>query len=159
MKHKTEILAKCLINLYYFGNKNLNNKLKYNLYKIINFMFAKMLLNSEIPATVKIGENLKIYHPYGITINEDVEIGKNAILRKNVTIGNKGENNQSVPVIGNNVEFGVGSVVIGPVSIGDNSIVGANAVVTKSCEKNSVMVGMPAVNIFVDHGKQQEIKK
>lgn len=147
MKKKSEILAQCLINLYYFGNRNLNNKLRYIIYKVINFIFAKLLLNSEIPATAKIGKNLIIYHPYGITINENVEIGENVILRKNVTIGNKGKNNKEAPIIGNNVEFGVGSVVIGPVLIETNSIVGANAVVTKSCSEGSIMVGVPAKNI------------
>ncbi len=147
MNQKTEILAQCLINLYYFGSRNLNNRTRYLIYKIINFIFAKLFLNSEIPATAKIGKNLKIYHPYGITINENVEIGENVILRKNVTIGNKGINKQAAPVIGNNVEFGVGSVVIGPVFIESSSIIGANAVVTKSCPEESIMVGIPAKNI------------
>lgn len=63
-------------------------------------------------------------------------------------IGNKGVANSGVPVIGDNVNIGVGAKIVGDVYIADDVSIGANAVVTKSCyEKGEVLVGIPAKNI------------
>ena len=81
-------------------------------------------------------------------INPSVVIKENVIIRQQVTIGNKGiGNEQGCPVIGKNVEIGAGAKIIGSISIGDNSKIGANAVVTKSFPKNSIIVGVPGKNI------------
>ena len=60
-------------------------------------------------------------------------------------IGDKGDFDNRAPVIGDNVDMGVGAKIIGPVTLADNLKIGANAVVTKSCETPSaVLVGVPA---------------
>ncbi|OBU29444.1 hypothetical protein AYY23_06655 [Photobacterium kishitanii] len=72
------------------------------------------------------------------------------MLKHNVTIGNKVDaatGRHVSPIIGNNVELSPGVVVLGNVSIGDNSIIGAGAIVVKSIPKNSIAVGNPAIVI------------
>lgn len=68
----------------------------------------------------------------------------NCIIHQNCTIGDR---NGGRPIIGNNVIIYVGAMLLGNITIGDNSIIGANSVVTKNCPPNSIMVGTPARNI------------
>lgn len=99
-------------------------------------------------STRNIGEGFFIYHTGSTVINSDAVIGKNCHINGNVCIGNGGETNLSVPIIGNNVNIGVGAKIIGGVFLADNCIVGAGAVVTKSCLiPGSVLAGVPAVTI------------
>mgnify|MGYP003365851980 CR=1 FL=1 len=104
-------------------------------------------LGLNIYYTVPIGFGTKIYHPFGIVINAKSVIGKNVKLRQGTTIGNKGNNNFLSPRIGDNVDVGSNSIIIGDITIGDYSKIGAGSVVTKDCSINSVMVGNPARNI------------
>lgn len=109
------------------------------LYKItINW-----ILGVEIPDTTIIGKGLQIYHGQGLVINSKCIIGENVLLRHNTTIGNskKGGN---CPVIGDNVEIGSNSVIIGEIVIGNNSIIGAGSVVLKDIPPYEVWGGVPA---------------
>lgn len=91
---------------------------------------------------------LLIYHSSGIIINSQAKIGKNCIMHGDNCIGNDGKDDNAVPIIGDNVDIGVGAKIIGQVKIGNNITVGANAVVLKgNYEDNSVLVGIPAKNI------------
>ena len=96
----------------------------------------------EIGIDSRIGKNCDIWHS-GVVINGN--IGDNCIFHGNNTIGNKGLGNEiQRPELGNNIDLGVGAVVIGDLKIADNCIIGAGAVVTKSFEKQkSVIVGIP----------------
>ncbi|EZP69670.1 Serine acetyltransferase [Sphingomonas paucimobilis] len=96
-----------------------------------------------------IGRGLKLPHPNGIVIGKDVEIGTNCTIFQQVTIGGKPSAEGSVlyPVLGNNVTLFAGAKVVGRVSIGDGSIVGANAVVLSDVPERHVAVGVPSVNI------------
>lgn len=67
-------------------------------------------------------------------------MGENCQIYQQVTIGNNG----GIPTIGNNVEICAGAKVIGPITIGDDVVIGANAVVTKNIPSHSVVVGIPA---------------
>lgn len=89
-------------------------------------------------------------HLLGIVISKAAKIGNNCIIYQNVTIGarnveegdfNKTEN---YPVIGNNVTIYSGAVIAGPVKIGDNAVIGANAVVLNDVPNNATVVGIPA---------------
>ena len=92
----------------------------------------------------KIGPGLMIGHPTSIVIGEGVDIGSNCTIYQQTTIGLKDVDAKEYPVIGDYVVIYAGAKIIGPVQIGSNSSVGANAVVTKSCPENSIMKGVPA---------------
>ena len=88
----------------------------------------------------KIGGGLQLAHPYATILNA-VSIGTNVYVNHLVTVGEK---NGLKPIIGNNVELHAGCMVIGGVTIGDNAIIGAGAVVVKNVPENSFAVGNPA---------------
>lgn len=102
----------------------------------------RILWGGVIPPSAQIGEGTFItYHGLGVVIHKDAVIGKNCIIRQNVTIAG---GNGGVPVIGDNVELNAGVVVVGPVHIGNNVRIGANAVVNVDIPDNCTAVGMPA---------------
>lgn len=92
--------------------------------------------------TSKIGPGLFIQHGF-CTIIAAAEIGKNCWINQQVTIGFS-KNASDCPTIGNNVTISAGAKVIGKVNIGENSKVGANAVVVKNVPANATVVGVPA---------------
>src|SRR5437016_5513469 len=112
------------------------------LYLAFYKLFVEWLLGVELPWGTKIGPGLKIFHGQAIVINRDVVIGANCLIRQSTTMGNAKEG-EACPVIGNNVEIGAHVCIIGPVTIGDNVIIGAGAVVIKSIPSNSIAVGNP----------------
>lgn len=117
------------------------------LINIILLKFLKFFCGLDISPKTRIGAGLVLFHPQNIVINSDSILGDNVMLKHNVTIGNKvnTETGQHVsPVIGNNVELSPGVVILGNVSIGDNAIIGAGAIVVKDIPVNSVAVGNPA---------------
>lgn len=90
------------------------------------------------------GKGLTIFHTQGIVINGMCEIGDGLILHGNNCIGTDGIT-KKCPKIGNNVRLGVGAKILGDVTIADDVVVAAGAVVVKSCEeKNVVLAGVPA---------------
>jgi serine O-acetyltransferase len=92
---------------------------------------------------VEIGKGLLIEHFGGIVINSKTKIGDFCTISHCVTIGNKKPGGLS-PRIGNNVYICSGAKILGDISIGDNCIIGANAVVIESLPANSVAAGIPA---------------
>lgn len=102
-----------------------------------------ILNNCEISYAAEIDSGFEIYHSVGIVIGS-VKIGKGFTIFQNVTIG-KNTNSKNYPTIGNNVTLYTGSVVIGDIIIGDNSIVGANTVVTRDMPNNSKAIGSKAL--------------
>ena len=119
--------------------------------KILGFIFVKMyhwvfiwFLGIEIPEDTIIGVGLQVWHGTALVINHKAIIGDYVLLRHCITIGNKFAGSE-VPVIGDYVEIGSHSVIIGNVIIGNNVTIGAGAIVTKSVPKNSVAYGNPAV--------------
>lgn len=104
----------------------------------------RRIYSADIPYRMLAGENLHLGHGgLGIVIHPRCVIGNNVTIAQHVTIGgNKGS--AGVPKIGNNVYIGPGAKVLGEIIIGDNTIVGANAVVLKSVPDNIVVGGIPA---------------
>ena len=101
----------------------------------------------DISYRAKIGKGFQIAHFGYIVIPRGTVIGENCRVRPGVVIGRKdviGEGSPRGNVIGSHVEFGVGCKVMGPVTIGDDVVIGANAVVTKDIPSNSVVAGIPA---------------
>ena len=100
----------------------------------------------DISYKATIGKGFQIAHFGYIVIPSSTIIGDNCRVRPGVVIGKRDINDftSGGNVIGSNVEFGVGAKVMGPVTIGDNVIIGANAVVTKDVPSNCVVAGIPA---------------
>lgn len=103
----------------------------------------------DISYRAQIGKGLRISHYGYIVVPSNTHIGEFCNLKPGVVIGLKYTGTQSKGhTIGNNVDFGVGSKIIGDsIVLGDNISIGANAVVTKSFPSNVVLVGVPAKNI------------
>lgn len=102
-----------------------------------------------VSTAAEIGEGFKIAHPIGLIISGGTVIGNNCDVRQNTTFGGNfrrtDETGRQHPVMGDNVSVGVGSVVIGPVEIGNNVIIGANSVVTRNVPDDVIVAGNPAV--------------
>lgn len=116
----------------------------------------------EIHPAAKIGFGFFIDHGMGVVIGETTEIGNNVTLYQNVTLGgtkvfNKnGKNLQKRhPTIGNNVIIGSGAQVLGPIIIGDDVKIGANAVVVKDVPACTTVVGIAAHQIEKNKKSQQ----
>lgn len=89
----------------------------------------------------------KFPHPVGVVIGRKVKIGYDCIIYQNVTIGTANTLNyltSNYPKIGNNVTIYPNSIIIGDISIGDNSIIGAGSIVLNDVPANSVARGIPA---------------
>ena len=99
----------------------------------------------EIHPGAKIGKGFVIDHGMGVVIGETTEIGNNVLIYQGVTLGSTGkETGKRHPTIGNNVVIGCGAKVLGPVNIGDNAKIAANAVVLTDVPPDSTAVGAPA---------------
>ena len=98
----------------------------------------------EIHPGAKIGNGVFIDHGMGVVVGETAVIGNNVLLYQGVTLGGTGiEKGKRHPSIGDNVVIGAGAKVLGNITIGENSYIGANAVVVKDVPPNSTVVGVP----------------
>lgn len=105
---------------------------------------SKFFTGIEIHPGAKIGKGLFVDHGMGVVIGETVVIGRNVTLFQGVTLGGTGkEIGKRHPTIGSNVVVGAGAKVLGNIKVGDNSYIGANAVVIKDVPVNSTVVGVP----------------
>ena len=93
-----------------------------------------------LPKSVKIGKGVLFFHSYSTILNAR-EIGDGCRIVCNITLGDK---KGKTPIIGKHVEILPGAVIAGDVTIGDNCVIGPNAVVYKSVPANCVVVGNPA---------------
>ena len=128
---------------------------KFDLIARMISQFSRFLTGIEIHPKAKIGENLFIDHGMGVVIGETSKIGNNVTIYHMVTLGgvspsiesNQQRNVKRHPTLMDNVVVGSGAQILGPVVVGKNAKVGANAVVTKDVPENAVMVGIPAKNV------------
>ena len=106
--------------------------------------FARWVTGIEIHPGASIGPGFFIDHGMGVVIGETSEVGADVTLFHGVTLGgtsmNKGKRH---PTIGDRVVIGAGAKVLGAITIGADSRIGANAVVVRSVPENSVVVGVP----------------
>lgn len=109
---------------------------------------SRFFTGIEIHPGATIGKGLFIDHGMGVVIGETAEIGDDVMLYHGVTLGGTGKHKgKRHPTVGNNVVIGSGAKVLGPINIGNNSKVGANAVVLKDVPEGATAVGIPAINI------------
>ena len=108
--------------------------------------FTRFLTGIEIHPGATIGRRFFIDHGMGVVIGETTEIGDDVMLYHGVTLGGRSlEHGKRHPTIGDRVTVGAGAKVLGPVVIGSDSAVGANAVVTRDVPPESIATGIPAV--------------
>ena len=109
---------------------------------------GRSLTGIEIHPGATIGSGFFIDHGMGVVIGETAEIGLEVTLYHGVTLGGTSlEKGKRHPTIGDRVVIGAGAKVMGAIHVGDDSRIGANAVVVKSVPDNSVVVGVPGQNI------------
>ena len=127
---------------------------------------SRFFTGIEIHPGAKIGKNLFIDHGMGVVIGETSEIGNNVTIYHMVTLGgispsinsNEQRNIKRHPTLKDNVVVGSGAQILGPVTVGKNAKIGANAVVTKDVPENAVMVGIPAKNVGETSGLDENFK-
>ena len=106
----------------------------------------------EIGTKYEIGEGLKIHHPHDIVIGRGAIVGKNVTIYNGVTLGARNleeldenkDTSERYPIIEDGVTIFSGSKLLGNITVGKNSIIGANSVVLDSFPRNSIIVGAPA---------------
>jgi serine O-acetyltransferase len=106
--------------------------------------FSRFITGIEIHPGAIIGRGLFIDHGMGVVVGETAEIGDNCTIYHGVTLGGTGKDKgKRHPTIGNNVLISAGAKILGPFKVGDNSRIGANAVVLREVEPNTTVVGVP----------------
>ncbi len=113
------------------------------LYKFL-FKLTQIVTGIELPCEARIGRNFVIDHFGGIIISGYAQFGDNCRIRNGVVVGLRRVEEKQAPVIGDNVDIGAGAKILGPIRIGNNVLIGANAVVICDVPDNSVAAGVPA---------------
>ena len=132
---------------------------KIHLFFLARFIsqFARGITGIEIHPGAKIGKRFFIDHGMGVVIGETAIVGDDVLLYQGVTLGGTGlEKGKRHPTIGNNVVIGGGAKVLGNITIGDSSYIGANAVVIHDVPPNSTVVGVPG-RITKQDGKKIDV--
>ena len=122
-----------------------------------SYALAKLVVSALSGVDLRIGaivgKRLHIHTWFGIVVADGVVIGDDCTLNSGVCLVHKANNKgMGTPVLGNVVRLGVGCKVVGHVTIGDFSIVGANSVVTRDVPAGHVAMGIPAVCKPVSQG-------
>jgi serine O-acetyltransferase len=112
---------------------------------VVRHRFWSAVTGCDLPINTKIGGGLLMPHPNGIVIHPMCNIGPNCLIFQQVTLGSNGSSsNGGIPTLGGHVDVGAGAKILGPVTIGDNAVIGANAVVLTDVPANAAAVGIPA---------------
>jgi serine O-acetyltransferase len=109
------------------------------------YKMVQITTGTELPCETEVGRNFTIDHFGGIIISGYAKFGDNCRIRDGVVVGLRRVEEKCAPTIGNNVDIGSGAKLLGAIRIGDNVLIGANAVVLCDVPDNSIAVGVPAV--------------
>ena len=123
-------------------------------YFLLYRFFVEWLLCIELPWKTRIGPGFRIDHGQALVINDHTIFGANCTVRNSTTIGNKKLKDGTYtasPRFGDRVDIGANAVIIGPVTIGNDAVIGAGAVVVKDVPAGHVAVGNP-MRIFAREG-------
>jgi serine O-acetyltransferase len=108
------------------------------------YAIVRMCTGIELPCETRIGRRFKIEHHSDIIINGNAQFGDDVIVRNGVTVGVRRTNELGFPIIGSRVDIGAGAKILGAIRIGDDVVIGANAVVLTDVPSQSLAVGVPA---------------
>jgi serine O-acetyltransferase len=112
-------------------------------YKVA-FLFIDWFLGIELPYTVRLGRRVRIWHHGGIVLSAR-SIGDDVHIRHNTTFGLAHRSQpEGLPIIGDRVDIGVGTCVLGAVTIGEDCVIGAGSIVVRDLEPGTTAVGAPA---------------
>lgn len=123
-----------------------NNKLVFKLLKklsVLRYRFWSVISGADIPLIVRIEGGLLLPHPNGVVIHPDTFIGPNCLIHQQVTLGVKNSDSNAPRLMGH-VDIGAGAKIIGDITIGKHTIIGANAVVTRDVPDYAIVAGIPA---------------
>lgn len=113
-------------------------------------MLMHVLFNTYIGLNAEIGPGTYCAHRgIGVVVGDHARLGSNCLIRAHVVIGSSDRGKGKQPVIGDRVELGVGAKVLGDISVGDDAVIGANAVVLHDVVARGVAVGIPAKTVSV----------
>lgn len=151
------LLYQGLYAIFYHRIAHFFYKIKLELLARAISQFSRFVTGIEIHPGAQIGRRLFVDHGMGVVIGETSVIGDNVTLYQGVTLGGTGkQKTKRHPTIGNNVVVGTGAKVLGNITVGDNSYIGANAVVIKDVPANSTVVGVPG-RITKQDGKKIDL--
>jgi serine O-acetyltransferase len=109
------------------------------------FFFVRNVYGIELPYGCRIGRRVIFGHQHGIVLSHYASVGDDCIIRQNVTVGAADDRRAGkAPRLGSRVEIGAGAVIVGDIEVGDDVMIGANAVVITNVPANSLAVGVPA---------------
>lgn len=153
-RNALEVLL-CYPGLHAIWAHRLSHRLWTSGFKLIARAISQIMRNLtgiEIHPGATIGHNFFIDHGMGVVIGETAEVGDNVTLYHGVTLGGTSLNKvKRHPTIEDHVVIGAGAKVLGAITIGANSRIGANAVVVKSTPPDSVVVGVPGQVVVREH--------
>lgn len=141
------VLAPNLVTVYFYRLSHALFVREIKLYPDVIAALAKWMTGVEIYYSAKIGPGLKVVHGLGTVIGAQSRIGSHFSVYQGVTIGDKIAKQTGLdqrPEIGNYVIVCAGAVILGPIRIGDKTIIGANSVVLNSLPDRCIAVGSPA---------------
>lgn len=108
---------------------------------VLQHRFWSIVTGADIPLNCDIGGGLLIPHPNGIVLHSKVKVGPNCLILQQVTLGDR---NGGVPALGGHVDIGAGAKLLGAITVGNHTVIGANSVVLKDVPDYHVAVGVPA---------------
>jgi serine O-acetyltransferase len=114
------------------------------LYHVL-YKLVQIVTGIELPCEAVVGRNFVIDHFGGIIVSGYATFGDNCRIRNGVVVGLRRIEEKSAPIIGDNVDIGAGAKLLGAIRIGNNVLIGANAVVLRDVPDDSIAVGVPAV--------------
>jgi len=113
---------------------------------VLRHHFWSAVSGADIPLNSNLGQGLELPHPNGVIVHPDAYVSDGCCLMQQVTLGTKGlsSDDNGAPYLETGVFVGAGAKVLGKITIGANSVIGANAVVLHDVPPGSIVVGIPA---------------
>jgi len=137
------------IALHRFGNWRMSIRLRilrlpFSIFYRIGFRWLEWTCGISITYTTRLGRRVRIWHQNGIVINARA-IGDDVHLRHNTTMGVVSRSKvDQLPSVGNRVDIGCQVCVLGPITVGDDTVIGAGSVVIRDIPPRMTAVGVPA---------------
>ena len=119
---------------------------------VLRHRFWSVVTGADIPLNSHIAGGLLLPHANGVVIHPDASIGPNCLIFQQVTIGTRGPG--GAPTIAGHVDIGAGAKILGPVTIGEHAVIGANAVVLTDVPAHCMAVGIPAKIKLIEYSEE-----